>query len=60
MNNLNFSMSVSDLIVIVGYGLGMLLIGFYYLRKTRDAGGFLLGGEKINPIKERENYGDQK
>ena len=53
MNNVNFSMSVLDIIVIAGYGLGMLFIGFYYSKKTRDAEGFLLGGEKMNPVSVR-------
>ncbi|MBN2210991.1 MAG: sodium/solute symporter [Sedimentisphaerales bacterium] len=38
-----------DWIVIAAYGLGMLAIGGYYARKTRDAEDYLLGGRKMNP-----------
>lgn len=36
-----------DILVIVGYFVGMLLIGWYYSRKTKDTEDYLLGGRNM-------------
>lgn len=39
-----------DLVVMAGYGLGMLLVGFYFSKRTKNTEDFLLGGRKMNPV----------
>ena len=36
--------------VITIYGLGMLLVGIYYSRKTKNTEDYLLGGRKMKPL----------
>jgi len=36
-----------DWVMIVGYGIGMLLVGFYFSRKNKTAEDYLLGGRDL-------------
>ncbi len=38
------------LLTIVVYLLGMLVVGYFYSKKTNDAGDFYLGGRKLGPF----------
>lgn len=40
-----------DWLIIAGYGLGMLLIGFYFARRNKSSDDYLLGGRTMNPLK---------
>ncbi|MEN8251880.1 MAG: Na+:solute symporter, partial [Bacteroidota bacterium] len=44
-------MSTLDWIIIVAYGIGMLLIGFYYSRSNKDADDYMLGGRGMKSWK---------
>ena len=46
----NIGLGVLDWIVIVGYGLGMLAIGWYYSRRTATTDDYLLGGRNMKPM----------
>jgi SSS family solute:Na+ symporter len=39
-----------DWVVIAGYALGMLAIGWYFSRRTKTSDDYLLGGRKMNPL----------
>ena len=39
-----------DLVVMVGYALGMLFVGYYFSKRTKDTEDFLLGSRKMNPV----------
>ncbi len=41
---------ITILIVIAVYLLGMVLIGYYFSRKTKNVGDFYLGGRKLGPF----------
>ncbi len=45
------SLSTFDWIIIIGYGIGMLLVGFYYARKNKSAEDYLLGGRGMKSWK---------
>lgn len=45
-----YSLSRIDWGVIVLYGIGMLLVGWYYSRKTKNTEDYLLGGRKMKPM----------
>ncbi len=42
-------LTVLDWIVLGAYAVGMLLIGYYYSRRTRSADDYLLGGRVMKP-----------
>lgn len=42
------ALSSLDWGIIVAYGVGMLLVGFYYSRKNKTAEDYLLGGRNLN------------
>src|SRR5690554_1085124 len=44
-------MHVIDLIVLVLYLLGMLSVGFYFLRKNKDADDYYVGGRKLGSFR---------
>ncbi len=41
------SLTVLDWVVLVTYGLGMLIVGWYYSRKTKSQEDYLLGGRNM-------------
>ena len=43
------TMSAPDWAVIASYGLGMILIGWYYAGKNKTAEDYLLGGRSMKP-----------
>ncbi|MEN8229749.1 MAG: sodium/solute symporter [Bacteroidota bacterium] len=45
------SLTVLDWIIIIGYAIGMLLVGFYYARKNKSAEDYLLGGRGMKSWK---------
>ena len=45
------SLTTLDWIIIVGYGIGMLWVGFYYARKNKSAEDYLLGGRGMKSWK---------
>lgn len=45
------SLTGLDWIIITGYGIGMLLVGFYYSRKNKSADDYLLGGRGMKSWK---------
>jgi len=45
------SLTTLDWIIIVGYGMGMLWVGFYYARKNKNAEDYLLGGRGMKSWK---------
>jgi len=45
-----YSLGGIDWGVIALYGLGMLLIGWFYSKKTKNTEDYLLGGRKMKPI----------
>jgi len=40
----NMSITTLDWIIIITYGIGMLLVGFYFSRKNKSADDYMLGG----------------
>jgi SSS family solute:Na+ symporter len=47
MNIDKISLSSLDLIVIIGYGIGMLVVGFYFSRVNKSSDDYMLGGRKM-------------
>jgi len=45
-----YSLGTIDWGVIALYGMGMLLIGWYYSKKTKNTEDYLLGGRKMKPM----------
>ncbi len=45
----DFGIQILDWVVIFGYALGMLLIGWHYSRKTKTIDDYLLGGRDMKP-----------
>jgi SSS family solute:Na+ symporter len=45
------SLTGLDWIIIIGYGIGMLLVGFYYSRKNKSSDDYLLGGRGMKSWK---------
>ena len=45
-----YSLHGIDWGVLVLYGIGMLLVGFYYSRKAKNTEDYLLGGRKMRPL----------
>jgi solute:Na+ symporter, SSS family len=56
-----------DVVVLALYGLGMLLLGWFGLRRSRNHEDFLVAGRQLGParymstrkIRRREKYGDK-
>ena len=44
------TMALLDWIVMGGYAAGMLLVGWYYSRKTETSEDYMLGGREMSPI----------
>jgi len=44
------TLSILDWVVIAVYLIGMILIGWYYLRRNKNTEDYLLGGRKMNPV----------
>ncbi len=51
MNANDHSLTQLDWIVIIGYGIGMLAIGFYYFRKNKNVDDYMLGGRGMKSWK---------
>ena len=45
-----YALTSIDWGVIILYGIGMLLVGWYYSRKTKNTEDYLLGGRKMKPM----------
>lgn len=43
-------LAFADWFVIIIYGLGMLAIGWYYARRTKNSEDYNLGGRKMSPV----------
>jgi len=47
----DITLTALDWIIIVGYGVGMLLVGFYFSRKNKNTEDYMLGGRNMSPWK---------
>jgi len=47
----NQGLTVLDWIIIIGYGIGMLAIGFYFYRKNKSVDDYMLGGREMKSWK---------
>ena len=47
----NFSLTGLDWIIIIGYGVGMLLVGFYFSRQNKTSDDYMLGGRNMKSWK---------
>ncbi len=45
------SLTALDWIIIIGYGVGMLLVGFYFSRQNKSSDDYMLGGRNMSPWK---------
>ncbi len=45
------SLTIIDWIIIIAYGIGMLLVGFYFSRQNKNAEDYLLGGRGMKSWK---------
>ncbi len=46
-----FSLTTLDWLIIVGYGIGMLLVGFYFSRQNKSSDDYMLGGRNMQSWK---------
>ncbi|MCK5208595.1 MAG: hypothetical protein KAQ79_11255 [Cyclobacteriaceae bacterium] len=46
-----FSLTSLDWIIIIGYGVGMLLVGFYFSRQNKTSDDYMLGGRNMKSWK---------
>ncbi len=51
MNIDKIALTSLDWIIIIGYGIGMLAVGFYYSRKNKSADDYMLGGRGMKSWK---------
>lgn len=51
MNMDKFSLTSLDWIIIIGYGVGMLLVGFYFSRQNKTSDDYMLGGRNMKSWK---------
>lgn len=45
------SLTTLDWIIIIGYGIGMLLVGFYFSRQNKNSNDYMLGGRNMQSWK---------